>query len=200
MKAVLSWVSTLPPLNSSDLFTHPVSETQKTYPSEDESLDCIETVLDYLVNEREINKIGAIGYSAGAQWVLTLLTARAVRAGFIAHPTHITIPLLKSIQGPLSIASADEDELDADMSSTSEGGSSNSSSSESLVDLTGNTHHSVKDLEVVLNGSRIPFQICQYNDVHRGFAVRRVTITKAESFAREEAFLQAVRWMDEFLV
>lgn len=95
----------------------------------------------------------------------------------------------------MSVASADEDELDHDheLSQTRENGST-----ESLIDAV-KTNHSVNDLEVVLNGLGYPYQICMYNNVHQGFAVRRTIITKAEGWARDKAFLQAVGWMGEFL-
>lgn len=45
-----------------------------------------------------------------------------------------------------------------------------------------------------------PYQINLYSGVVHGFAVRCDLSKKIEKFSKEQAFLQAVQWFDEYLL
>ena len=53
--------------------------------------------------------------------------------------------------------------------------------------------------EAILGEKDVPWQICLYSDVAHGFAVRGDPSQKRQRFAKEQAFLQAVHWFDEYL-
>lgn len=48
--------------------------------------------------------------------------------------------------------------------------------------------------------SGLPYQINLFSGVEHGFAVRGDENKQVERFAKEQAFLQAVTWFNEFLV
>lgn len=55
------------------------------------------------------------------------------------------------------------------------------------------------ETELILQKNKIPYQITLYGGVSHGFAVRANLTSKIEKYAKEEAFLQAVRWFDTYL-
>jgi hypothetical protein len=52
---------------------------------------------------------------------------------------------------------------------------------------------------VTLKKLGIPYQISLYGSVSHGFGVRANVSDKRAKFAKEEAYLQAVRWMDTWV-
>lgn len=174
------------------LTNHVKIEAQTTTLNLNDTITAISAALTYLFETRSMTSIGSIGYSTGASWVLALLAAKAVKAGFIGHPADIDVNLLKNVKAPLSVAAADEDDREADWSwedakklkEEGKGGIGNLK---------------VKDMEAFMNGGGYPFEICVYNDVHRGFATRRISVTREERWARDKAFLQAIKFMNEYL-
>ncbi|OAQ95451.1 dienelactone hydrolase [Purpureocillium lilacinum] len=118
-----------------------------------------------------IAKIAAAGY-CGPQYVVRHYKS-GIDAGFIAHPSLVQEHELQAITGPLSIAAAQNDNIfPAEMRHTSE------------------------DI-LVKTGQR--YQINLYGGVEHGFAVRRNVDVPVETFARDQAFRQAVAWFDEWL-
>jgi dienelactone hydrolase len=101
-----------------------------------------------------------------------------LRAAFIATPTEndeFKSSWFASVQVPLSVALADEyDE--------------------------GKAIDDWRESEKNLKESGSPYQISIYSHVHRGFAVRRAYTTKAEVFAKKQAFIQAITWFQEHLL
>ncbi|KAE8453266.1 hypothetical protein EG329_011333 [Mollisiaceae sp. DMI_Dod_QoI] len=118
-------------------------------------------------------KIGAVGYCAGGVPVLRLLNSKSVDAGFIAHPTNTSEALFKEIKAPLSVAFADNDNRI--------GVSARTAAATGLL------------------ASNQPYQISLYSHIHHGFACRRAFTTEAEVFAKKQAFIQAITWMEEHL-
>jgi dienelactone hydrolase len=55
------------------------------------------------------------------------------------------------------------------------------------------------DAETTMKKLQIPYQISLYGSVSHGFGVRANVSNKREKFAKEEAYLQAVRWFDTWL-
>ncbi|KAF4632979.1 hypothetical protein G7Y89_g5148 [Cudoniella acicularis] len=131
----------------------------------------IHDALLYIRYERHIDKIGAVGYKDGAQWVLQLLgkglpnfqkknNNSTVDAGFIADPwycnTHnAASQLWPKLEKPINISVRDEDI---------------NFGTESSQNLLG-----------------------------EGFLHRRAVKTQAEVFAKKQAFIQAIIWMEEHL-
>ena len=54
--------------------------------------------------------------------------------------------------------------------------------------------------EEVLQKTGQPYQINLFSGVSHGFAVRGDVSKKVEKFAKEQAFIQAVHWFDEWLL
>jgi dienelactone hydrolase len=140
--------------------------------------------IDWLRKERGIEKIAAVGYSAGAPWVLNLMDSRflgtdrdgndyTVDCGFVADPGAISQAVLSKLSGPLSVAIADEDK---------------------------SVNQQVRDrIFDTLKKSGWPYQITMYSHVQEGFALRRAVTTKAEVYAKKMAFVQAITWIEEHL-
>ncbi|KAK3706289.1 hypothetical protein LTR37_012804 [Vermiconidia calcicola] len=98
---------------------------------------------------------------------------KGIDAGFIAHPTATTDDDVKAIDGPLSIAAAETDDL-----------------------FPASKRH---ETEEILKDMKIPYQISLYSDVEHGFANKADLMNPRCKFATETAFLQAVNWFDEFI-
>ena len=150
--------------------------------------------IQYMREDLGLGKIGSVGYCFGAKvraastWnsISKLLTmymgaqyvvrhfSDGIAAGFIAHPSFVEEEELAAVSGPLSIAAAEVDPIFP---------AENRHRSEDLLRSTGN-----------------PYQINLYSGVVHGFAVRGDTSKKIEKFAKEQAFLQAIRWFDSWLL
>jgi dienelactone hydrolase len=54
--------------------------------------------------------------------------------------------------------------------------------------------------EEILKATKQPYQINLFSGVEHGFSVRANISVKMQRFAKEQAFLQAVNWFNEWLV
>ena len=138
----------------------------------------VETSIKYLREEKGFKKIGAVGYCFGAKYVVRFLGASSVQGGgidvgYIAHPTLVEEAEIEAIGGPLSISAAEFDQQ-----------------------FTTDKRH--KSEEIFKAGKKI-YQINLFQGTEHGFAVRCDLAVKTQRFAKEQAFLQAVAWFDEFL-
>lgn len=97
-----------------------------------------------------------------------------IDVGYSAHPSFVEEEELAAITGPFSISAAETDEIFP----------------EKLR---------IKS-EEILRKTGLPYQINLFQGVEHGFAVRGNPNVRAERFAKEQAFKQAVAWFDEFLV
>lgn len=98
-----------------------------------------------------------------------------IRYFFLTHtPSFVEESELRAIEGPLSIAAAETDEIFP----------------------TEKRHQSEK----ILAETKQPYQINLFSGVVHGFSVRCDPSVKHEKFAKEKAFLQAVQWFDEYLI
>ncbi|KAK4221719.1 dienelactone hydrolase [Podospora fimiseda] len=120
-----------------------------------------------------IEKIGAVGYCFGAKYVARHYK-NGIQVGYFAHPSFVDEDELSSITGPLSIAAAETD----------------------AIFPTEKRHKS----EEILKNTGHPYQITLFSGVEHGFAVRGDPNNKLSKFAKEQAFLQAVTWFDNFLL
>ncbi|VUC23241.1 unnamed protein product [Clonostachys rosea] len=120
-----------------------------------------------------IKRIGGVGYCFGAKYVVRNYK-HGIDVGYSAHPSFVEEEELAAITGPYSISAAETDEIFP----------------EKLR---------IKS-EEILRKTGLPFQINLFQGVEHGFAVRGNPNVRAERFAKEQAFKQAVAWFDEFLV
>ncbi len=102
------------------------------------------------------------------------MEGKGVDVGFFAHPSFVEESELAAIQGPLSIAAAETDQI-----------------------FPAEKRHKSEEIMVK---TKQPYQINLYSGVVHGFSVRCDTSKKVEKFAKEQAFLQAVNWFDEYLI
>ncbi|KAI8956880.1 dienelactone hydrolase [Daldinia sp. FL1419] len=132
----------------------------------------IETAIEYLKG-KGFEKIGAAGYCFGAKYVARH-HKNGIQAGFIAHPSFVDEDEFAGFKAPLSIAAAETDPIFP----------------------AENRHKS----EVILAKGGLPYQINLYSQVEHGFSVRCDPSKKNQRFAKEQAFLQAVTWFDNWLL
>jgi dienelactone hydrolase len=55
------------------------------------------------------------------------------------------------------------------------------------------------ETEEILKNHTVPYQLFLYSDVEHGFAVKGDLSHAKGKFAKEQAFLQAVYWFDEYV-
>ena len=92
----------------------------------------------------------------------------------MVHPSFVEGDELLGITGPLSISAAETDSI-----------------------FTVEKRH---ESEVLLAKVGKPWQINLFSGVSHGFAVRGDPNNLIERFAKEQAFLQAVTWFDQYLL
>jgi len=127
------------------------------------------------LQEKGYKKIGAVGYCFGAKYVVRFLPkGKGIDVGFVAHPSFVEESELSAIQGPLSIAAAETDQI-----------------------FPAEKRHKS---EQILIETKQPYQINLYSGVVHGFSVRGDVSKKQEKFAKEQAFLQAITWFNEYLL
>lgn len=97
-----------------------------------------------------------------------------IDVGYVAHPSFVTDDELDGINGPLSIAAAETDSV-----------------------FPPDKRHASEE---ILKKTAQPYQMNLYSGVRHGFATRANLDNKKEKFAREQAFLQAVIWFDNWLL
>lgn len=118
-------------------------------------------------------KIGAAGYCFGAKYVVRHLRPGNIDAGFCAHPSFVGNEELEAIKGPLSIAAA-------------------------MIDYHFPPQKRAES-EEILNKTRQPFQMNLFSNVEHGFALRGDIKQDTVKFAKEQAFLQALSWFNDYL-
>lgn len=133
----------------------------------------VEAAIKTLKEEYGIKKIGAVGYCLGAKYVIRHYKD-GIEVGYVAHPSFVTEEELAGITGPLSIAAAETD----------------------AIFPAEKRHKSEEILKTVGH----PYQINLYSGVSHGFTVRCDPSVKIQRWAKEQGFLQAVQWFDEFLL
>ncbi|KAL1860019.1 hypothetical protein Plec18167_009504 [Paecilomyces lecythidis] len=120
------------------------------------------------LREQGIKKIGGVGYCFGAKYVTRFLKNGKLDVGYNAHPSFVSHEELAAIQGPLSIAAAEIDQI-----------------------FTTELRH---ESEGILIKTGQPWQINLFSGVSHGFAVRADLSKPENKFAKEQAFVQAIAW------
>jgi len=127
------------------------------------------------LHDKGYKKIGGVGYCFGAKYVVRFLQeGKGIDVGYSAHPSFVTEEELGAIKGPFSISAAETDEIFP----------------------TEKRHASEK----ILIETKQPYQINLFSGVTHGFSVRCDTSVPIQKFGKEQAFLQAVAWFDQWLV
>lgn len=97
-----------------------------------------------------------------------------IDVGFVAHPSFVEEDELAAISGPFAIAAAETDSI-----------------------FPAEKRHRSEE---ILAKTKQPYQINLYSGTDHGFSVRGDVKVKAQKYAKEQAFLQAVTWFDTYLV
>ncbi|EOA85008.1 uncharacterized protein SETTUDRAFT_91631 [Exserohilum turcica Et28A] len=130
-------------------------------------------VINHLRGELGVKRLGGVGYCFGGKYVCRWLKQGALDAGFMAHPSFVHADEVKGIQGPLSIAAAEIDDI-----------------------FTLDERRQTEDL---LTQHTVPYQIFLYSGVEHGFATKGDLANGKARFAKEQAFFQAVCWLDGYV-
>ncbi|KAF2877779.1 dienelactone hydrolase [Massariosphaeria phaeospora] len=133
----------------------------------------IKTVIKHMRGDLGVKKLGGVGYCFGGKYVCRWLKPGSLDVGYTAHPSFVDADELKGIQGPLSIAAAETDHI-----------------------FPADKRH---ESEEILQKHTVPYQMTLFSDVSHGFAVRSDISKPREKFAKEQAFIQAVNWFEEYL-
>jgi len=133
----------------------------------------VEATIKYVRETLGVKKVGAVGYCFGAKYVVRFLKANKVDVGYAAHPSFVTHEELGAIEGPLSISAAETDSI-----------------------FTTQLRHESED---TLIKAGHPWQINLFGGVSHGFAVRGDLSVKVQKWAKEQAFVQAVAWFNQYL-
>ncbi|EXJ53844.1 esterase/lipase [Cladophialophora yegresii CBS 114405] len=135
----------------------------------------IDACLIEMRTKYNVKKLGAVGYCFGGKYVVRHLRPDSgkIDAGYTAHPSFVEAAELKDIKGPLAISAAETDQI-----------------------FPAEKRH---ETEVILKELGLPYQINLYSGVEHGFAVRGDLKNRVATYAKENAFLQAVQWFEEHL-
>ncbi|KAK4153580.1 protein AIM2 [Chaetomidium leptoderma] len=147
------------------------------------------STIEYLRTELNVSRIAATGYCFGGRYSFRLLDGEgesegegkkgaAVDVGFAAHPSLLETSEIAAVKGPVAIAAADGD---------------------TLFNAQARAAAEAVLLETAKQRQQ-PYQVVLYSGTQHGFAVRADVSDPQQKYAKEEAFLQAVRWFDRFLV
>ncbi len=135
----------------------------------------IEKTLKAMRKTYGCERIGGVGYCFGAKYVVRNLGPRgALDVGYICTPSMIEETELRAITGPLSIAAAELDPVFPQ-------------------------EKRILSENILREELKVPYQVNLYGDVEHGFGCKADTSIKTKRFAKEQAFLQAVYWMNEYL-
>ena len=125
-----------------------------------------------------VTRIGAVGYCFGGKYAFRFLDdslspEQRVDAAFTAHPSLLEDEEILAIQGPVSVAQAENDSMLLPKRRA--------------------------EIEALLKQTGREYMVSLYSGTPHGFAVRADVSNGEQRFAKESAFLQAVRWFGEFL-
>ncbi|KAH8775257.1 dienelactone hydrolase [Diaporthe sp. PMI_573] len=135
----------------------------------------VEGAINYMRNTLSVGKLAVTGYCFGGRYSFRFVdAARTVKAdvAFAAHPSAWVDGEVSAIGAATAVATADHDSL-----------------------LPASLR---AELEALLLNISSPYQVNLYSGVQHGFGVRANVSDPVQKFAKESAFLQAVRWFNNF--
>ncbi|KFX92604.1 hypothetical protein V490_05299 [Pseudogymnoascus sp. VKM F-3557] len=134
----------------------------------------VDKIIKHLRETLKVQKIAGVGYCYGARYVVRNLKGEGLLdSGYLAHPSFITTEEFCAITKPVSIAASEIDHIF--------------------------TRENRYEAEKILVDSKVPYQINVYGGVEHGFALRADVSVKANQYAMEDAFKQAVAWFENWL-
>ncbi|KAH7113047.1 Alpha/Beta hydrolase protein [Dactylonectria macrodidyma] len=132
----------------------------------------VKDAIKVLKEEYGVNKFGAVGYCFGAKYLVRHFNG-GIDAGYIAHPSFVSDAELAAIHGPLSIAAAETDHIFP--------------------------AEKRRQTEEILQRAGKHYQLTLYSRVEHGFSTRCDLSRRDAKWAKEQAFYQAIAWLDEHL-
>ncbi|KAL4787199.1 Alpha/Beta hydrolase protein [Aspergillus varians] len=133
----------------------------------------VEATIKYVRQDLGIKRVAGVGYCFGAKYLCRFLKPGKIDVGYAAHPSFVSDEELAAISGPLSITASEIDQI-----------------------FTTELRHKSEDI-LIKTGQH--WQINLYSGVTHGFAVRADLTNKHHKFAKEQAFCQAVNWLNQYL-
>ncbi|RYN33164.1 hypothetical protein AA0114_g12005 [Alternaria tenuissima] len=134
----------------------------------------IEKTIAYLRDDLGIQTIGAVGYCFGGRYVARFLAeGKGVDLGFTAHPSVLSNAEIAQIVNPISIAAG---ELDATFNITQR-----------------------YDADRLLTGNNVTYEQTLYSGAPHGFGVRVNANIPRQKYAKQSAYIQALKWFDFWL-
>lgn len=145
-----------------------------------EATDAImSNAIDFMRTTLGVKKLAVTGYCFGGRYSFRAVGGNGQPAGaaladvaFAAHPSLLEDAEILSIKGPASVAAAETD--------------------------TSMPPERRAQIEGMLANMTMPFQLSLYGGVSHGFGVRANVSDPQGKFAKESAFLQAVRFFESF--
>ncbi|GKT54258.1 dienelactone hydrolase [Colletotrichum tofieldiae] len=136
----------------------------------------VEKAITYMREQMGIEKIASTGYCFGGRYAFRALGIpqnKGVQVGFAAHPTLLGDEEIKGIKGPASLAIAEGD--------------------------TGMMAKRRAEIEAAMGSTGQPFTMALYGRTPHGFATHPDLNNPVQKAAKEDAFLQAVRFYETWL-
>ncbi|KAJ4303972.1 hypothetical protein N0V88_001574 [Collariella sp. IMI 366227] len=135
----------------------------------------IASTIAYMREHLGVTRIAAPGYCFGGRYSFRFAApGGGIDLAYAAHPSLLEEQEIVAIKKPVSVAAADNDNLfPAEARFAAE--------------------------QVLVKGDQ-QYQVMLYSGTEHGFGVRVDVKDKEQKYAKEEAFLQAVRWFDHFFV
>ncbi|KAK4185048.1 protein AIM2 [Podospora australis] len=135
----------------------------------------IDATVEYINTKLKVAKIAVTGYCFGGKYAFRHVGAgKKGDVAFTAHPSMLTDAEISGVKKPAAVAAAETDNT--------------------------LTPAQRLNLEAKLSESKQPFRVSLYSGTAHGFAVRANISDPIQKFGKEEAFLQAVRWFDHWLI
>jgi len=133
----------------------------------------IAATIQYMRKTLKVDKIAITGYCFGGRYSFRFLAdGKGGDVGFAAHPSLLEDAEVEAITKPVSVAAAQNDDL-----------------------LPAPARHALEDL-MMSTGQETTF--ATYGGTQHGFGVRADVSDPKQKFAKEEAFIQAVRFFQNW--
>ncbi|WQF75105.1 Putative dienelactone hydrolase, alpha/Beta hydrolase [Colletotrichum destructivum] len=136
----------------------------------------VEKTIAYMRDKMDIQKIASTGYCFGGRYAfraLGLAQNKGVQVAFAAHPTLLGDDEIKAIKGPASLALAEDDKTMLPKRRV--------------------------EIEAAMGTTGQPYTITLYGGTPHGFATNPDLSIPVQKAAKEDAFLQAVRFYETWL-
>lgn len=163
----------------------------------------IQLTLDAIAATTSITRLGIVGYCFGGKYVARWLGrgVPSVAAGYTAHPSNVDAAEWAGVAAPISIANAGEfcaSLLSFAYLATNFERANAPSLPPPELDTTWPLA-SARAAEDILRNASVAWHLATYSDVSHGFGIRPNESLPRQVVAQEQAFGQAVTWLDTFV-